>query len=48
MKVVEFADKLPVEAKNVMVDLNIIIWTIIIVILYWECKNDINNRFKNL
>nr|DAY09609.1 MAG TPA: hypothetical protein [Caudoviricetes sp.] len=48
MEVVEFADKLPVEVKNVMVDLTIIIWTIIIVILYWECKNDINNRFKNL
>ena len=48
MEEVEFADKLPVEVKNVMVDLTIIIWTIIIVILYWECKNDINNRFKNL
>lgn len=48
MEVVEFADKLPVEVKNVMVDLTIIIWTIIIVILYWECKNDINNKFKNL
>lgn len=48
MEVVEFADKLPVEVKNVMVDLTIIIWTIIIVILYWECKNDIHNRFKNL
>lgn len=48
MEVVEFADKLPVEVKNVMVDLTIIIWTIIIVILYWEYKNDIHNRFKNL
>lgn len=48
MEVVQFTDKLPIEVKNIMIDLNIIIWTIIVVLLYWECKNDIHNGFKNL
>ena len=40
MEVVEFADKLPIEAKNVMVDLVIIILALIFTLLYWEYKND--------
>lgn len=43
MEVVEFADKLPVEAKNVMVYLIIIILALIFTLLYWEYKDDIHN-----
>ena len=43
MEVVEFADKLPMEAKNIMVDLVIIILALIFTLLYWEYKDDIHN-----
>ena len=43
MEIIELADKLPIKVKNVMVDINIITWILIVVLLCWEYRNDIKN-----